>query len=124
KEESDKLKRNVKNLLGSENADESYVAEVENIAAIKDSFSIEQIPTQYDDDISVNTEKRIKENISGCASNAPHILLYPNDTSLFGGSGELMRQSMDFYNGQTEEYRSVIEKSLSRLGYNAKIEKL
>lgn len=115
------LEEDIQGWLGAENSDNVYLAEVDNAEDVEKSFFIKQIPTQYDDDMSQNTEKRITRNILGAAKNLPEALIFTNDNALFGGSGEMIRELKKFYNEQTSGYRSVIEKNIHRLGINTQI---
>ena len=115
------LEEDIQGWLGAENSDNVYLAEVDNAEDVEKSFFIKQIPTQYNDDMSQNTEKRITRNILGAAKNLPEALIFTNDNALFGGSGEMIRELKKFYNEQTSGYRSVIEKNIHRLGINTKI---
>lgn len=109
--------------LGAENSDTVFLAEVESTQNIEEAFYVKQMPTQYDDDMSQNTEKRITRNILGAARNIPEKLLFA-DNSIFGGSGEMVIQLKQLYSEQTEFYRTIIEKNLRRLGYETKIKPL
>lgn len=124
KEDGENLNNDIQKWLGAENSDSVYLAEVDNAEDVEKSIFIKQIPTEYDDDMATNTEKRISVNILGAASNLPSALLYSNDTSLFGGSGELINALKKFYSEQTSPYRAIIEKNLRRLGYDTKINPL
>lgn len=120
-EDSENLQKNIKGWLGSENADNIYLGEVDNAENVEKSLYIKQLDTQYDDDMSLNTEKRITRNILGAAKNLPEALIFTNDNALFGGSGEMIRELKNFYNDQTSGLRSIIEKNLHRLGFNTQI---
>lgn len=120
-EDSTDLEKNIKGWLGSENSDNIYLGEVDNADDVEKSLYIKQLPSQYDDDMSQNTEKRITRNILGAAKNLPEALIFTNESAMFGGSGEMIRELKEFYNSQTASYRSIIEKNLHRLGFNTQI---
>ncbi|HLW06493.1 MAG TPA: hypothetical protein VKY45_02935 [Marinilabiliaceae bacterium] len=123
-EDSENLEKNVTGWLGAENTDNVYIAEVDNAEDVSKSLFFKQLDSQYDDDMSQNTEKRITRNILGAAKNLPEALIFTNDNAMFGSSGEMITQLKSFYNSQTEDYRTIIEKNLARLGFNTQIEEL
>lgn len=120
-EDAETLEKDVQGWLGSENSDNVYIGQVDDASEVDKSLLIKQVPSQYNDDMSQNTEKRITRNILGAAKNLPEALVFTNDNALFGGSGEMIRELKKFYNEQTSGYRSVIEKNIHRLGINTQI---
>lgn len=120
-DDSENLRKNVQKWLGAESSDNVYIQEVESVEAVKDSFHIEQLNSQYDDDIGIHAAERAERNILGLAAGLPAALVFTNDGSLFSGSGEQLIQLQKYYNLQTQEYRILIEKSLKRLGFDTKI---
>lgn len=118
-----KFKSDMKGWLGAENSSGIYVGKVDDAEEISKNIYIKQLDSQYDDDMAVNTDKRIRRNILGAGNNAPEGLLFSNEGGMFS-SGEEIEQLKLLYEENTSHERKVTERVMKRLGYNIKIKTL
>lgn len=116
-----RMKELITGWMGAENSDSVFVSSVDNVEDIKDFIHVIDIPTDFNEDMFIDTINRVRRNILGSASSLPEGLVFSNDGGLFSGSGEQILQLKMFYNEQTEDYRTIIERALYRLGFDTKI---
>lgn len=121
-EKARQVESDISKWLGAENSSHIYHLDVENTESLENVLKIIQVPTQYDDDMFVNTDKRIRRNISGVANNIPEPLIYASEGALFGTSGEKYREMKDFYTEQTKEERMILERTVKGLGFDVRLE--
>lgn len=117
------FKDDIKAWLGAENSSGIYIGKVDDAEEIGKNIYIKQLESQYDDDMAVNTEERIRRNILGAGQNVPEGLLFSNEGGMFS-SGEQIEQLKLLYEENTSAERKVVERTLKRLGFNIKIKTL
>ncbi|SNA77296.1 hypothetical protein [Flavobacterium psychrophilum] len=76
---------------------------------IEKSIKFLDVNTNINDKLFEYTEKSTSNNIRKSFANVPSILIENNDNSVFGQSGEMLKQAKIFYQDQTEEDRDAIE---------------
>lgn len=120
-EDEEAMEKNIAKWLGAENSSNVYYANLEQAEDLEKAIHVKNIETDFDDDMFLNTQERIKRNILGAANNAPESLIFSNDGGLFSGSGEQLKQLKQFYLEQTASERNVIERALRLFGYEVNI---
>lgn len=114
-------KQNLQKWLGAENSGSLYHLNVDQVDDLEKVLKVVQPKAQIDDKLFVENDKRIRRNILGAANNLPEPLIYAGEGALFGTSGETYREMKLFYQEQTQKERTIIEKTLERLGFETKI---
>ncbi|KUY29391.1 hypothetical protein [Elizabethkingia ursingii] len=116
-EENEKFNQELKNNIGSENADSIMVIDVPEGSTddLSKAFSVEQVKPQFDDKLFEGTKKTLRQNITGNFNNIPEPLVYSGSGALFGTSAETYSEMKRFYWEQNEYERFKLEKRLSKL---------
>lgn len=116
-DEDDAFNETLKANLGSENAADVMVVDVPEGTTddLSKAFVVDQLKPQFDDKLFESTKKSLRENIAGNFNNAPTVLLFSGDGSLFGTNSEMYLQAKRFYWEQNEYERFKLEKTLSKL---------
>lgn len=120
-EKEEQIQKDLSGLLGAENSGNAYhlnVAEAENLDNV---LKIKQVKAQFDDKLSINTDKRIRRNITSCANNLPEALIYAGDGALFGAGGDAILEHKKFYNEQTLGERLALNRALKNLKIESEI---
>jgi len=107
--------------LGAENSGSLYYLNVEEAEKLDNVLKVEQLKPQLDDKLFVENDKRIRRNILGAANNLPEPLIYAGEGALFGTSADAYTEMKLFYQEQTLNERSALEKTLEKIGFPAKI---
>ncbi len=123
-EQAKKVEDDLKKWLGAENSSHLYHLDLVDADDLDKVLKIIQVESQYDDDMFVNTDKRVRRNILGAANNIPEPLVYSAEGALFGTAGETYQEMKKFYFEQTQSERSAIETALAKLGYVCEIKTL
>lgn len=104
---------NMKSFVGAENIDGMLHLEMEFEGDDIDKIiKVIDIDTNIDDKLFEHTEKSVANNIRKAYSNVPSILIENSESSVFGQSGEMIKQAKLFYQEQTEEDRTNIEQAI------------
>jgi len=98
-----------------------YYLNVEEAEKLDNVLKVEQLKPQLDDKLFVENDKRIRRNILGAANNLPEPLIYAGEGALFGTSADAYTEMKLFYQEQTLNERSALEKTLEKIGFPAKI---
>ena len=104
-----KFQESLQGFLGAENNDGilHFESELENDSLDKEVL-FKDIPTKLDDKTFAHTESSVANNIRKSFLNIPPALIDSNDSSLFGNSGESLREMRLFYQEQTDFIREEI----------------
>lgn len=116
-DDDDSFNKTLKANLGSENAADVMVVDIPEGTTddLAKAFVVDQLKPQFDDKLFESTKKSLRENIAGNFNNAPTVLLFSGDGSLFGTNSEMYLQAKRFYWEQNEYERFKLEKTLSKL---------
>ena len=121
-ETSSDVKRDIQNWLGADKSGGAYVLEMVGAGDLENIMKIVNVPSQYNDDMFVNTEKRIRRNILGAANNVPEGLIFSNESGgLFAAGGEQFREMKRFYSEQTRGERDEVEAAFKEIGFPIKL---
>lgn len=106
----------LKNLLGSDNASNILKLEVkaEGDKKLEDYIHVETVKSEVNTDQFKYDEEKIEENILACYK-IPRVLVKSSDSSLFGTSGELLKQAQVTFQSETERERMAIEKLFNKI---------
>jgi hypothetical protein len=100
----------MQSFIGADNADGMLHLEMEFEGDdIKKIINFIDVNTNINDKLFEYTEKSTANNIRKAFGNIPSILIENNESSVFGNSGEMLKQAKLFYQDQTEEDRDTIE---------------
>ena len=77
--------------------------------------SIQQIESKIDDELFEYTESSVRENILVAFNNLPAGLIKTNETSLFGNSGEAIREMKRTYWENTTKERNLLTSVINQL---------
>ncbi|MCB0515175.1 MAG: hypothetical protein KDD49_03815 [Bacteroidetes bacterium] len=110
--ERDNFRGTIKSFLGVDNIDGVMHLEMELEGDdIEKTIKFIDIQTNINDKLFAHTEESVTQNIVA-ASGVPAILVRPSDSSIFGNSGELLKQARIYYQSQCEEDISNIENEI------------
>ena len=111
--ERDSFKRNLKKFIGADEIDGLFHMEMELEGDdIEKQMKFVDVETDINDKLFEYTEKSTANNIRKAYNNIPSILIENSDNSVFGQSGEMLKQAKVFYQEQTEEERNIIAKEI------------
>ena len=82
---------------------------------LDDAILIKQIESKIDDKLFSYTETSVRENILVAFNNLPSGLIKTNETSLFGNSGEAIREMKRTYWENTTKERNLLTSVLNHL---------
>lgn len=119
KERSD-FRSTIQKFIGAENVDGVLHMELEFDEKIEDQIMFKNIDSNIDDKLFAFTESSVRNNIRMCFNNVPSILIEANDGSLFGSSGEAVREMKIFYQDQTLLERMQLTQIVNLLMKNYK----
>lgn len=108
--ERENFKKSMQSFIGADNADGMLHLEMEFEGDdINKTMSFIDVNTNINDKLFEYTEKSTANNIRKALGNIPSILIENNESSVFGNSGEMLKQAKLFYQDQTEEDRDTLE---------------
>ena len=111
--ERDAFKKNLKKFIGADEIDGLFHMEMELEGDdIEKQMKFVDVETDINDKLFEYTEKSTANNIRKAYNNIPSILIENSDNSVFGQSGEMLKQAKVFYQEQTEEERNIIAKEI------------
>lgn len=104
------FRKSMQSFIGADNADGMLHLEMEFEGDdIEKTIKFIDVNTNINDKLFEYTEKSTANNIRKAFGNIPSILIENNESSVFGNSGEMLKQAKLFYQDQTEEDRDTIE---------------
>lgn len=108
------FKNNLESIQGAENSGRIFWMEVENTSdKINEEISLQDLTTEFDDELFRYSEETARKNIA-LAFGVPLGLVDVSENSLFGNSGELIREMRRLMWEQREEDRDMIEEIMSK----------
>lgn len=111
--ERDNFRKAMQSFVGSDNADGMLHLEMEFEGDdITKSLNFVDVKTDINDKLFEYTETSAANNIRKALNNIPSILIENPESSVFGQSGEMLKNAKIFYQEQTEEDRDSIENKI------------
>jgi hypothetical protein len=103
--ERERFQQAIKNSLGAQNTGGVLCLEMDFAGEkLEDALLVKQIESKIDDKLFNYTETSVRENILVAFNNLPAGLVKTNETSLFGNSGEAIREmKRSFWENTTKE---------------------
>jgi len=114
--ERERFQQAIKDSLGAQNTGGVLCLEMDFAGEkLEDAILIKQIESKIDDKLFNYTETSVRENILVAFNNLPAGLVKTNETSLFGNSGEAMREMKRTYWENTTKERTLLTSVLNQL---------
>jgi hypothetical protein len=114
--EREKFQQAIKDSLGAESTGGVLCLEMDFAGEkLEDAILIKQIESKIDDKLFDYTETSVRENILIAFNNLPSGLIKTNETSLFGNSGEAIREMKHTYWENTTKERNLLTSIINRL---------
>jgi hypothetical protein len=112
----DHFRNTIKQFIGVENVDGALHVEMEFEGDdLEKEFLIKNIDSNINDKLFAHTENTVRDNIMMCFNNVPAALVRSKDGSLFGQSGNAIKEMKIFYQDQTFDERSKVEEIVNKL---------
>ena len=113
--ERNDFEQTIQNMQGAENSSGVLLLEANNVSDnLDDQFKITDIDSNIDDKIFAHTEESSVDAILE-AFGVPAILVNRKDNSIFGNSGELLKQAKITHWENKEEERSIITEAFQTI---------
>lgn len=119
-EDEEKVQKDVKEWLGSDNVGGTYHLSVNATDDIDKVFTVKQVKAEIDDKLFSETKTTLRDNIYAAANNIPSQLVKA-ESSIFGTQSETYIEMKKFYTEQTFDERDELEKTITMLGFPCKI---
>ena len=114
--EREKFQQAIKDSLGAESTGGVLCLEMDFAGEkLEDAILIKQIESKIDDKLFNYTETSVRENILVAFNNLPSGLIKTNETSLFGNSGEAIREMKRTYWENTTKERNLLTSVINQL---------
>lgn len=114
--EREQFQQAIKDSLGAENTGGVLCLEMDFAGEkLEDAILVKQIESKIDDKLFNYTETSVRENILVAFNNLPAGLVKTNESSLFGNSGEAIREMKRTYWENTTKERNLLTNLLNRL---------
>ncbi|GGB83953.1 hypothetical protein GCM10007424_24950 [Flavobacterium suaedae] len=114
--ERDRFQQAIKDSLGAENTGGVLCLEMDFAGEkLDDAILIKQIESKIDDELFEYTESSVRENILVAFNNLPAGLIKTNEASLFGNSGEAIREMKRTYWENTTKERNMLTSVINQL---------
>lgn len=114
--ERNQFQKAIKESLGAENTGGVLCLEMDFAGEkLEDAILIKQIESKIDDKLFDYTETSVRENILVAFNNLPSGLIKTNDSSLFGNSGEAIREMKRTYWENTTKERNLLTSVINQL---------
>lgn len=114
--EREQFHKAIKDSLGAENTGGVLCLEMDFAGEkLDDAILIKQIESKIDDKLFNYTETSVRENILVAFNNLPSGLVKTNESSLFGNSGEAIREMKRTYWENTTKERSLLTSVINHL---------
>ena len=108
-ESRDEFKRNMQQLQGAENTGGVNILEMDNVSEdVTKQYSLSDLTSDFNDKLFEYTDQQSERNICKAFS-VPPLLINQADSSLFGSSGELIKQARIQLWESQEETRMAFE---------------
>lgn len=116
------FKKELDKVRGAEGAGGVLLLESTNLSDdLKKEYGVEDLTTSFDDELFKYSDEQARKNIA-LAFEVPLSLVDVSDSSLFGNSGELIKQMKVLLWESQEEPRDMIEEAFNRITKNWKEE--
>lgn len=114
--EREQFQKAIKDSLGAENTGGVLCLEMDFAGdKLEDAILIKQIESKIDDKLFNYTETSVRENILVAFNNLPSGLVKNNESSMFGNSGEAIREMKRTYWENTTKERSLLTSVINQL---------
>ena len=114
--EREQFQKAIKDSLGAENTGGVLCLEMDFAGEkLEDAILIKQIESKIDDKLFNYTETSVRENILVAFNNLPSGLVKNNESSMFGNSGETIREMKRTYWENTTKERSLLTSVINQL---------
>jgi hypothetical protein len=114
--ERERFQQAIKDSLGAQNTGGVLCLEMDFAGEkLEDAILIKQIESKIDDKLFNYTETSVRENILVAFNNLPAGLIKTNEASLFGNSGEAIREMKRTYWENTTKERSLLTAVINQL---------
>lgn len=114
--ERERFQQAIRDSLGAENTGGVLCLEMDFAGEkLEDAILIKQIESRIDDKLFTYTESSVRENILVAFNNLPAGLVKTNEASLFGNSGEAIREMKRTYWENTTKERSLLTSIVNQL---------
>lgn len=114
--EREQFQKAIKDSLGAENTGGVLCLEMDFAGEkLEDAILIKQIESKIDDKLFNYTETSVRENILVAFNNLPSGLVKNNESSMFGNSGEAIREMKRTYWENTTKERSLLTSVINQL---------
>jgi hypothetical protein len=114
--ERERFQQAIKDSLGAQNTGGVLCLEMDFAGEkLEDAILIKQIESKIDDKLFNYTETSVRENILVAFNNLPAGLIKTNETSLFGNSGEAIREMKRTYWENTTKERGLLTSVINQL---------
>lgn len=114
--EREKFQQAIKDSLGAQNTGGVLCLEMDFAGEkLEDAILIKQIESKMDDKLFSYTESSVRENILVAFNNLPVGLIKTNEATLFGNSGEAIREMKKTYWENTTKERNLLSSVLNQL---------
>lgn len=114
--ERERFRQAIRDSLGAENTGGVLCLEMDFAGEkLEDAILIKQIESRIDDKLFTYTESSVRENILVAFNNLPAGLVKTNEASLFGNSGEAIREMKRTYWENTTKERSLMTSIVNQL---------
>lgn len=114
--EREQFQKAIKESLGAENTGGVLCLEMDFAGEkLEDAILIKQIESKIDDKLFDYTETSVRENILVAFNNLPSGLVKTNESSLFGNSGEAIREMKSTYWENTTKERNLLTSIINQL---------
>jgi hypothetical protein len=114
--ERERFQQAIKDSLGAQNTGGVLCLEMDFAGEkLEDAILINQIESKIDDKLFNYTETSVRENILVAFNNLPAGLIKTNETSLFGNSGEAIREMKRTYWENTTKERALLTSVINQL---------
>ncbi|RZK79341.1 MAG: hypothetical protein EOO85_03905 [Pedobacter sp.] len=115
-DERTKFQQAIKDSLGAQNTGGVLCLEMDFAGEkLEDAILIKQIESKIDDKLFNYTESSVRENILVAFNNLPSGLVKTSEASLFGNSGEAIKEMKRSYWENTTRDRNLLTATLNRL---------
>lgn len=114
--ERESFRQAIKDSLGAENTGGVLCLEMDFAGEkLEDAILVKQIESKIDDKLFNYTETSVRDNILMAFNNLPVGLIKTSDTSLFGNSGEGIREMKQMYWENTAAERTILTEAVNKL---------
>lgn len=112
----DHFRNTIKKFIGVENVDGALHVEMEFEGDdLEKEFLIKNIDSNINDKLFAHTENSVRDNIMMCFNNVPAALVRSKDGTLFGQSGNAIKEMKIFYQDQTFDERMKVQEIVNKL---------